>query len=54
MKEMPKQSRTDLYKTIDPNYFGFRDEEDGVLVASEQKVEQEGEPWSRSVDPLYS
>eukprot|EP01061_Rhynchopus_euleeides_P014540 TRINITY_DN2516_c0_g2_i1.p1 TRINITY_DN2516_c0_g2~~TRINITY_DN2516_c0_g2_i1.p1 ORF type:complete len:295 (+),score=108.97 TRINITY_DN2516_c0_g2_i1:61-885(+) len=39
-----KRSRTELYKAITPDYYGFRDEDDGVL----QRVEKRAEQKSRS------
>ena len=38
----PKKARVtrgDLYKRIDGDYYGFRDEDDGVLVGEEEKAE---------------
>jgi len=32
-----------LYKDVDADYYGYRDEDDGVLVPLEQEVEREGE-----------
>lgn len=46
-REPPKQvrrTRHDLYRGIDPDYYGFRDEEDGVL----EKVEAEAERFLRA------
>lgn len=42
-KEAPKKqriTRAQLYKNIDPDYFGFRDEDDGVLLKEEPAAEQ--------------
>ena len=36
----PKRTRGDMYKGIDPDYYGFRDEDDGVLVAAEAAAEE--------------
>jgi pre-mRNA-splicing factor ISY1 len=36
-----KRTRGDMYKGIDPDYYGFRDEDDGVLVAAEAAAEAE-------------
>lgn len=33
-----KRKRADMYKHITPDYYGLRDEEDGVLVALEQRA----------------
>ncbi|ORX46978.1 Isy1-like splicing factor [Hesseltinella vesiculosa] len=33
------RSKTELYKNIDADYFGYRDEEDGVLLESEKEHE---------------
>lgn len=45
-KEAPRQvrrTRKEMYKHIDADYYGFRDEEDGVL----EKVEAEAEKVMR-------
>ena len=34
-----RRSRHQLYKLIDGDYYGFRDEEDGMLVKAEAKAE---------------
>jgi pre-mRNA-splicing factor ISY1 len=36
-----KRNRVDLYKNITPDYYGFRDDEDGILVDKEMKREKE-------------
>jgi pre-mRNA-splicing factor ISY1 len=33
------RSRFQLHKSITPDYYGFRDEEDGVLLAVEAEAE---------------
>ena len=46
-REAPKavrRSRHQMYKGIDPDYYGFRDEEDGVL----ERVEVEAERMLRA------
>jgi len=35
-----KKSRADLYKAIDADYYGYRDDDDGLLVALEAKQEK--------------
>ena len=37
---LEKKSRVDLYKNITPDYYGWRDEEDGVLLEVEEKATQ--------------
>jgi len=34
-----KKSRADLYKSVDADYYGYRDDDDGLLVKLEQKQE---------------
>ena len=34
-----RRSRHQLYKHIDGDYYGFRDEEDGTLVKAEEEAE---------------
>jgi pre-mRNA-splicing factor ISY1 len=42
-QRMSKRKRADLYKTITPDYYGWRDEEDGVLLELEREVMTEAE-----------
>lgn len=35
----PKRTRFELWRSVDPDYYGYRDEDDGVLVAAEAKAE---------------
>ncbi|KAF8819056.1 RAB43, member RAS oncogene family protein [Cardiosporidium cionae] len=37
----PQRSRVDLYKSITPDYYGWRDEEDGELLLIEQQREKD-------------
>ena len=39
-EKLQKKSRVDLYKNITPDYYGWRDEEDGVLLEVEEKASQ--------------
>ena len=39
--KLQKRERVDLYKNITPDYYGWRDEEDGVLLEVEQKATEE-------------
>jgi len=36
----PRRTRGEILRGLTPDYFGFRDEEDGVLVAKEAEVEK--------------
>lgn len=36
-----RRTRGQLYKAIDPDYYGFRDEEDGILERVEAEAERE-------------
>jgi len=38
--EPPRRSRADMYKGIDPDYYGYRDDDDGVLIDKEAEMEQ--------------
>jgi len=38
--EPPRRTRGEMLRGITPDYFGFRDEEDGVLVVKEAEVEK--------------
>ncbi|KAF2358415.1 Pre-mRNA-splicing factor Isy1 [Trinorchestia longiramus] len=37
----PRRTRADLMKHIDADYYGYRDDDDGVLAPLEQEVEQQ-------------
>jgi pre-mRNA-splicing factor ISY1 len=37
--EAPRKTRKQLFKNIQPDYYGWRDEEDGMLVLAEQEFE---------------
>lgn len=39
--EAPRKSRKQLFKNIQPDYYGWRDEEDGMLLLAEQEFEHE-------------
>lgn len=39
--EAPRKSRMQLFKNIQPDYYGWRDEEDGLLLLAEQQRELE-------------
>jgi pre-mRNA-splicing factor ISY1 len=39
--EAPRKTRKQLFKNIQPDYYGWRDEEDGMLLLAEQEVELE-------------
>lgn len=38
----PRRTRGDLFKHVDADYYGYRDEDDGILVALEKEAEAEG------------
>jgi len=38
---LPRKTRAELMRDIDADYYGFRDEDDGVIVAEEQKIERQ-------------
>ena len=37
-----KRSRAELHRSVDADYYGYRDDEDGVLAPLELAVEQKG------------
>ena len=37
----PKRTRFELWRSVDPDYYGYRDEDDGVLVKAEGEAEAE-------------
>ena len=39
---VPKKSRGELMKDIDADYYGYRDDDDGILIPLEQEAEKEG------------
>lgn len=38
----PRKTRGELMKDIDADYYGYRDEDDGVIVPFEQEAEKKG------------
>jgi hypothetical protein len=38
----PRKTRGELMKNIDADYYGYRDEDDGVLVPLEKEAQKEG------------
>lgn len=38
----PRKTRAELMKSIDAEYYGYRDEEDGILEPLEQEHEKKG------------
>jgi len=46
--EAPRKSRKQLFKNIQPDYYGWRDEEDGMLLLAEQQAEHEALQKERS------
>lgn len=40
----PRKARAELMKEIDAEYYGYRDEDDGMLVPLEQEYEKQGRP----------
>jgi len=41
--EAPRKTRKQLFKNIQPDYYGWRDEEDGMLLLAEQQREMESQ-----------
>ncbi|XP_067683526.1 pre-mRNA-splicing factor ISY1 homolog isoform X2 [Haliotis asinina] len=37
----PRKTRAELMKDIDADYYGYRDEDDGILIPQEQEVEKQ-------------
>lgn len=38
----PRKTRAELAKLVDADYYGYRDEEDGLMVPLEQEEEKRG------------
>eukprot|EP00210_Caulerpa_lentillifera_P008692 g8291.t1 len=61
-KEPPKKvkrTRQDLYRNIDGDYYGFRDEEDGVLLSVETEAEDKlrakaVSDWTEGLESTYA
>ena len=43
----PRKTRGELAKFVDADYYGYRDEDDGVIVPLEQEEEKKGKVFSR-------
>ena len=39
----PKRTRADMYRNVTPDYYGYRDEDDGTLLLLEAEAEAKGE-----------
>lgn len=39
----PRKTRAELMRDIDAEYYGYRDEDDGILVPLEQEYEKQGD-----------
>jgi pre-mRNA-splicing factor ISY1 len=39
-QKAPKRTRAELYRDIDADYYGYRDDEDGILVRMEAEAER--------------
>ena len=39
---IPRKTRAEMMKNIDADYYGYRDEDDGILIPLELEVEKEG------------
>ena len=51
--KMTKRKRGDIYKYITPDYYGLRDEEDGVLLELESQMASENQKKLKSVQEEY-
>ena len=41
----PRKTRGELAKLVDADYYGYRDEDDGVIVPLEQEEEKKGQTY---------
>ena len=48
-----KRTRFDLYKNVDADYYGYRDEEDGTLLEYEREIENGGTKIYHSNESFY-
>lgn len=39
---VPRKSRAELMKDIDADYYGYRDDDDGILMPIEKEAEEKG------------
>ena len=42
---MPRKTRAELAKDVDADYYGYRDEDDGVINPLEQEEEKKGDAY---------
>lgn len=52
-KDTGKRTRKDLYQGIDADYYGFRDDEDGLLAKLEEEASKKGLLPFFSPSPLW-
>ena len=44
-QKLPRKTRAELAKDVDADYYGYRDEDDGVITPLEQEEEKKGETY---------
>ena len=42
-QKLPRKTRAELAKDVDADYYGYRDEDDGVITPLEQEEEKKGD-----------
>ncbi|KAL7436847.1 hypothetical protein ACHAXM_006681 [Skeletonema potamos] len=52
--KLTKRKRGDIYKYITPDYYGLRDEEDGVLLELESGLAKEGQKKLKECREMYN
>ena len=45
-QKLPRKTRAELAKDVDADYYGYRDEDDGVIVPLEQDEEKKGDAYT--------
>jgi hypothetical protein len=51
---LARKTRVDLMKNIDADYYGYRDEDDGVLIPLEQEHEKEGRDMNQQIKNMWT
>lgn len=50
VKKQPRKTKAELLKNVDCDYFGYRDEDDGVILSLEKEAEERARSVALSLD----
>lgn len=50
----PRRTRADLMRDVDADYYGYRDDDDGILIPLELEAEKEGKYILLAFQPCFA